>query len=324
MANAGDVLDWLLDPSEPAMRYLVSRDLLSPRPGDRALGRLRADVAKGSWAAKIFTRQKAKTYWATKKACYIPKFTATIWQLQVLADLGLSRRDERIANAVELWFDLHRAKDGGYTPWSRRERAQYARTHFRHPDRFMKNGHLCTTGNMVRSLIRFGYLRDERVRSAIDWLVAEQLGDGGWDCFGRPAGTIDAWEAMSAFAEIPSDGRAPDVKRAIERGAEFFLKRRLVHEGGFFEPWWRLRYPWQLLLRRPRGPRLHVCPRIREGFAVARGARPRRTKASRGRAMESRRDEREPRNRVQGEALQDDYIPRPARPEACGTIGRGD
>jgi hypothetical protein len=244
MPASREVLDWLLDPSEPAMRYLASRDLLDPRPSDRVLARLRAEVSKRGWAARSFARQKAKTYWSTEKTCYLPKFSSTIWQLQVLADLGLFRRDERIANAVDLWFDLHIAKDGAFTPWSRRETKEYARIHFRHPDRFMKHGHLCTTGNMVRSLIRFGYLRDERVRTAIDWLIDEQRDDGGWHCFGRPAGTIDSWEAMSAFAEIPPDRRSSDVKRAIEQGAEFFLKRRLLHEGERFERWWSLRYPW--------------------------------------------------------------------------------
>jgi len=244
MPSDRDVLDWLLEPSEPAMRYLASRDLLTPRPGTSVLARLRSEIPKRGWTAKIFARQKANKYWAKKSACYLPKFTATIWQLQVLADLGLSRRDERIANAVELWFDLHRAEDGGYTPWSRRERAVYNRIHFRHRDRFMKNGHLCTTGNMVRSLIRFGYRGDERVESAIQWLADEQKDDGGWDCFERPEGTLDAWEAMSAFAEIPSNRRSSDVKRAIERGAEFFLERRLLHEGDYYERWWSLRYPW--------------------------------------------------------------------------------
>ncbi len=238
------VLDWLLEPEEPAMRYLTSRDLLTPRPGERALVGLRAEVPTRGWAAKILSRQTAKTYWATKKTCYGPKFTSTIWQLQVLADLGLTRRDARIGNAVDLWFDRHIARDGGFTPWSRVEGKEYRRIHFRHPDRFMKRGHLCTTGNMVRSLIRLGYLRDERVQSAIDWLVDEQYEDGGWDCFGRPNGTLDAWEAMSALAEIPPNRRSSDVKRAILRGAEFSLERRLLHEGDRFERWWWLRYPW--------------------------------------------------------------------------------
>lgn len=238
------VLGWLLDPSEPAMQYLATRDLVHPRPSDWKLARLRAEIPSRGWAMKIFARQKAKTYWATKRACYVPKFTATIWQLQVLADLGITRRDERIRNAVDLWFDLHIAQDGGFTPWSRLEGKEFRRIHFRHRERFMKRGHLCTTGNMVRSLIRFGYLDDERVRSAIDWLVDKQLEDGGWDCFGRPNGTLDAWEAMSALAEIPSTRRSSGAKRALERGAEFFLERRLLHEGNRFERWWWLRYPW--------------------------------------------------------------------------------
>jgi len=237
-------LTWLLEPSEPAMQYLASRDLVHPRPSTRSLAALRGRVASTGWAEKILHRQRARTYWATKRTCYLPKFTSTIWQLQVLADLGLTRTDDRIANAVDLWFDLHLAKDGGYTPWSRTEGAQYRRTHFSHKDRFMKHGHLCTTGNMVRSLIRFGYLDDERVRSAIRWLVDEQYPSGGWDCFAREDATMDAWEGMSALAEIPPSQRSSGVKRAIARGVEFFLEKRLLHEGAYFKRWWWLRYPW--------------------------------------------------------------------------------
>ncbi|OGS51391.1 MAG: hypothetical protein A3K65_00355 [Euryarchaeota archaeon RBG_16_68_12] len=244
MEATDPLLAWLLEPSQPAMRYLTSRDLVRPRPSERALARLRAAIPGAGWASRILDRQKEKTWWATKKTCYGPKFQSTIWQLQVLADLGMSRRDERIANAIELWFHLHMAKDGGYSPWSRREATEYARIHFRHPGTFLKRGHLCTTGNMVRSLIRLGYLDDERVRSAIRWLVDEQYPSGGWDCFGRRNATMDAWEAMSGLAEVPPSRRSPDVRRALEAGAEFFLRRRLLHEGPRFERWYWLRYPW--------------------------------------------------------------------------------
>ena len=225
------VLDWLLEPSEPAMQYLASRDLLEPRPNERTLQRRRAQVPGRGWAAKILAKQRERTWWATKKTCYVPKFRSTIWQLQVLADLGLDRKDKRIANAVEFWFDLHyNPEDGGYSPGSRFEKWHAS--------------HLCTTGNMVRSLIRLGYLDDERVQNAIAWLVDEQLPDGGWHCFGRPKGTLDAWEAMSAFAEIPPGRRSRNAREAIGRGAEFFLRKRLLHEGPRFERWYWLRYPW--------------------------------------------------------------------------------
>jgi len=220
-------MKWLLEPEEPSMRYLASRDLLTRRPSERGLARLRAAVPTAGWAEHVLERQKNRTWWATARTCYQPKFQSTIWQLQVLADLGLTRRDERIANAVEFWFDLHLARDGAYDP-----------------SRAKARGHLCTTGNMARSLIRLGYLTDERVKSAVRWLVDEQLPDGGWDCFGRPEGTLDAWEAMSALAEIPPSRQSSEVSRALEKGAEFFLERRLLHEGRRFARWWWLRYPW--------------------------------------------------------------------------------
>ena len=234
-ASRSSVIDWLLEPTEPSIRYLTARDLLELRRSKRTLSKLQSAIPKKGWAARILSLQKEKTWWATKNTCYVPKFKSTFWQLQVLADLGLTRKDERIANAVELWFDLHLAKDGGYSylvvPRSPRK----------------VSGHLCMTGNMVRSLIRFGYLKDERVQSAINWLVNEQLPDGGWDCFGRPKGTIDAWEAMSAFAEIPVNKRNPRVRMAIARGAEFFLKRRLIHEGRPSRTWVTLHYPWHYI-----------------------------------------------------------------------------
>ena len=226
------VISWLIDRSEPAMRYLVSRDILEPRPGERALERLRTAIPNEGWTAKILAGQRNKTWWITKKTCYRPKFRSTIWRLQVLADLGISRRDERISNAVEFFLDLHLARDGGYSPIAKQAR------------KAPTTGHLCTTGNMIRSLIRFGYFTDDRVQSAIDWLVRAQLQDGGWDCFGRKNGTLDAWEAMSAFAEIPEGRRSLRVRRAIQTGAEFFLKRRLLHEGRPFPRWYSLRYPW--------------------------------------------------------------------------------
>ena len=231
MAAGDPVLAWLVEPSEPAMRYLASRDLLRPRLSERSLARLEAEIPERGWAARILTRQRDRTWWATKKTCYRPKFTSTIWQLQVLADFGLSRRDERIANAVELWFDLHYIRrDGGYS-YSVRAKTR-------------SGSHLCTTGNMVRSLVRLGYLDDERVQSAIRWLVGEQYPDGGWDCFGRGRGTMDAWEAMSGLAEVPPDRRSADVRRALGAGAEFFLRQRLLHEGPRYERWYWLRYPW--------------------------------------------------------------------------------
>jgi hypothetical protein len=243
-ARPDPVLAWLLEPSQPSMRWLASRDLVRPCPSERRLARLRADVTERGWASAILAKQREHTWWAAKRTCYYPKFRSTIWQLQVLADLGCSRRDPRIANAVELWFRLHYdAKGGGFSPGAHEPDGRvYTRDAW--TSRWAGASHLCTTGNMVRSLIRLGYLEDERVQTAIEWLVRAQLPDGGWDCFGRKTGTMDAWEAMSGLAEVPPRRRSRAVRGALARGAEFFLERGLLHEGPRFERWYWCRYPW--------------------------------------------------------------------------------
>ncbi len=117
--------------------------------------------------------------------------------------------------------------------------------------RFLPSGELgrpgsevCITGNAVRMLLRFGYTKHPHLKPAIDWLVRHQKQDGGWHCFRSPTGTLDCWEALAAFAELPPVSRNPEVLRSIERGAEFYLSRGLTREGpARYAPWFRLHYP---------------------------------------------------------------------------------
>ena len=221
------VMAWLLESTQPAMRYLASRDLLEPRPGTRVLATLQARVAETGWAAEILSRQQEGTWWGRKDTCYWPRQIGTIWSLQVLGDLGLTREDDRIANAAEHWFRLHLGEDGGYAPRGRGSPS-----------------HLCTTGNMARTLIRLGYERDERVQSALRWLVDAQLEGGGWDCHSPPESTLDGWEPMSAFAALAPARLSSDMREAVRRGGEFYLNHRLLHEGEPYPRWFRLHYPW--------------------------------------------------------------------------------
>jgi len=226
-AATNRVMAWLLDPSEPSIRYLASRDLLEPRPSSRRLHRLRDQVSRGGWAADILSRQREATWWARKDTCYWPKMRGTFWQLELLADLGVMREDRRVASAVEHMLRIHLAPDGGFSPFG--------------PP---KPSHFCSTGIMVRTLVRMGYGGDERVAAAVRWLVDAQLEDGGWDCHVPSKGTLDAWEALAAFAEIPPARRSSSVADAIDRGAEFFLQRRLLREGAAYPRWRQLHYPW--------------------------------------------------------------------------------
>lgn len=219
---------WLTGPnSDPSFRarFLVEvegRPAQDPqvRAAAKAIGRV-------GWAASLLEQQWPDGHWATPGTSggelYRPKYIATNWNAIVLADLGMTRTDPRIRKTVELILDR----------WSRGS-----------GDLSGRNGEICVTGNAVRSLIRFGYLDHPAVQRSIGWIVRTQKPDGGWHCFPSRTGTLDGWEGLAALAEIPPDVRTEEVRRSIERGAEFYLRRHLMEEGRVrYPPWFRIHYP---------------------------------------------------------------------------------
>jgi hypothetical protein len=102
----------------------------------------------------------------------------------------------------------------------------------------------CLTGNMVFSLIRLGYLDDERVQVGIDWINAYQRFDdaegadapAGWpydkleQCYGRHSCHMGAAKALKALAEIPPNQRDTKTEATIKSGAEYFLKHHIYKQ----------------------------------------------------------------------------------------------
>ena len=193
-------------------------------------GRVRAAakaIGREGWAASILRTQWPDGHWLTPgtsgEDLYRPKYIATNWFAIILADLGMTRADPRIRRTAEMILDR----------WSAREDELTGR-----------DAEICITGNAVRTLIRFGYLEHPAVQASIAWIVRTQKRDGGWHCFRSRTGTLDSWEGLAALAEIPEDRRDEAVRRSIERGAEFFLERRLMKEGSVrYPPWFRIHYP---------------------------------------------------------------------------------
>ena len=216
---------WLADPVQPAARYryLVEIEGASPESDEARVAR--AQIPRHGWAADILRRQDARGFWVHRKTLYRPKYVATNWRLLALADLGLTVHHPRVRRGVQLMLEDYGGSDG---PFTRRG----------------GEPHFCFVGNTARMMILFGLGDDRRVRASLDWLADRQLDDGGWDCFGRPNGTLDCWEALAAYAAIGRRRWTRKWKRAVERGAEFYLERRLLREGRRrYPPWERLHSP---------------------------------------------------------------------------------
>ncbi|HLB68764.1 MAG TPA: hypothetical protein VJN63_09945 [Thermoplasmata archaeon] len=217
---------WLANPAQPAarFRYLVEIEGRSPESDEARAAR--REIPRRGWAAEVFRKQDPRGFWVHRKSLYRPKYVSTNWRLYVLSELGLTARDPRIRRAVDLIMEDDGWSDGPF-------RGRHEGT-----------PHFCFVGNTARMMIDFGLADDRRVKSSLDWLVDRQLEDGGWDCFGRPRGTLDCWEALAAFAALGRRRWTRKWKSTVERGAEFYLERRLLREGRHrYAPWERLHYP---------------------------------------------------------------------------------
>jgi hypothetical protein len=217
-------VDWLLEPDQPAIRYLTLTELQEKSEKDPEVIEAKKAILERGWAADILARQDPEGYWESKERFYTPKYLSTNWMLLILSDLGLTKKDKRIALACEQWMERFSKKDGG----SAMEGS--------------KASHLCTTGNTARALIKFGYSEDPRVKSAIKWMVENSAKLGGWSCFGSGR-NLDSWEPMSAFAVYPKQKWTKDIHEVVEKAAEFYLEREVHRQGEHYEPWYRFHYP---------------------------------------------------------------------------------
>ncbi len=266
--NGDKVLDWLLEESQPSIRYLTLTQLLGRKQSDGEVREARTRIPKVGWAAEILGRRDPHGWWVREKSLYRPKYISTNWNLLALSDLGATRSIPPVRASCELWMERSPLKGGGVGGSSN------------------GNGHHCYTGNMARALVKFGYGSDPRVRKAYEWLVRTAHPKGGWSCFWfadapSKARTLDSWEGLSAFAAYPRSRWTPAMKDCVERAAEYFLDRELHRQGERYEPWFRFHWPvhyyYDLLLGLEMLTALGYGDDPRLGFALAHLAKKRRS-----------------------------------------------
>lgn len=232
MNSRADVREWLLEPSQPAVRCRALLDLSGEAESSDQVEETRREIPRRGWVADILSRQDegGRWEWEARKSLYVPKYICTIWNLIMLSELGMTARDSRVRRSCELFLKEYARPDGGFDS----------------PGDDQRRSELCITGNLARTLTLCGYADDSRVRASFDWLVRNQMEDGGWHCFPQVAfgrGTLDCWEGLSAFAALPSSKWTRSMKKAVEKGAEFYLRKELFRQGRRYVPWFRFHYP---------------------------------------------------------------------------------
>jgi hypothetical protein len=215
-------LDWLLAQSNPSVRMQTLTDLLHRSPKDKDVQAAQNKIAGSRTVKKIMGMATSEGYWPPKEKCYAPKWTATCWNLALLGELG-AVPDPLIKSEVERFLDLNQLENGAFTCPSPAEVEQCVKRHPRSKAKAKRWEEPCLTGNMIRTLLVFGYGEDERVKKAIDWMPKAQLEDGGWNCDYpekkvKHSSFMSTIEPLWAYSEIPRQKWTRRMKRSIDDG----------------------------------------------------------------------------------------------------------
>jgi hypothetical protein len=250
-----DPTEWLLEDDNPSVKYFTLVDLLNkPHSNPEVIETKNAIMEKGL-VPRILKKQRKGGHWDDAKRFYNGKYKSTVWTMIILAEFGADGTNEKIKSACEFMFEWSQDRQSG--GFAHKGSQQNGGNH---------SGVLpCLTGNMIWCLIRFGYLKDPRVKAGIDWITTYQRYDDGetprpkgWpydnykSCWGKHSCHMGIAKALKAFSEIPPRNRTNAVKVTIENGVDYFLKHHIYKQSHNLKRtskpgWKRLGFPlmWQ-------------------------------------------------------------------------------
>jgi hypothetical protein len=246
-------VDWLLEDDHPSVKYYSLIDLLEKSVNDPEVKETKKQIMKKGVVPKILEKQNPGGYWGKPEDFYQrSKYKGTVWNLIILESLGADGNDQRIKDTVE--FILKNSRDptrGGFA-------------HCRTKKGTGAPGGVipCLTGNMIWSMIRFGYLDDPRVQKGIEWITKYQRFDDGkyidlpddWPykahkaCFSKHSCHMGVVKSLKALAEIPENKRNKEVKNTINKGVDYLLLHHIYKKSHDLSKvskpgWLRLRFP---------------------------------------------------------------------------------
>jgi hypothetical protein len=217
------LLKWLLEPSDPSVRYWALRDLEGKGSGDAEVSVAQDGLMESPQVMAILAAQKPGGWWEDERDMYLPKYTATTHSLLILAELG-AKRTPAIERAVEHIFRFQRNSGHFLINLPATEKGKASS---------VKDG-CCIDGNILYYLIHFGYLGDSRTRLLLDFIASYHDSEGaGWRCRSYPINPANVFskncymgaaKMLRSLSTIPPQGRRGEIQAIIGREAENMLE----------------------------------------------------------------------------------------------------
>ncbi|MEL7565657.1 MAG: nitrogen fixation protein NifH [Dehalobacterium sp.] len=221
-----DPTDWLLEDENPSVRYFTLKDILDKTEDDPDVQQAKRKIMHTGIVPDILRKQQEPEYLQTYPKFYTYKYKGLVWQLIVLAELGADINPEIKEQCEYILSNCQETQNGGFS---------------QHTAVKTGGGRItevipCLTGNMVWSLIRFGYLDDPRLKKGIDWITRYMCFNDGVEhnpqvppynhyetCWGKHTCHMGVVKALKALSAIPKDRMTSEISDTIQKAVEFIL-----------------------------------------------------------------------------------------------------
>ena len=204
-----EIIDWLLE-GDVAIQYQIYRDLL-----DRSRPELQRRIAEEGWGAQFLRCRNANGLWG--RGFYQPKWTSSHYTLLDLKMLAISPDHRMIRESIHQIARDEIGLDGGINPSGT-----------------ISESDVCINGMFLNYACYFGEPQ-ERLKSVVDFVLDQQLSDGGFNCRKNRSGarhsslhsTLAVLEGIAEYSSNGYEYRFRELEQAAIGSREFILHHRL-------------------------------------------------------------------------------------------------
>lgn len=204
-----EIIAWLLE-GDASIQYQTYSDLLcASKP------QIRKKIESSGWGLKYLSCRKPNGHWG--KSFYQPKWTSTHYTLLDLKNLNISPTNKTIKETLHLILTTEKGADGGILPIGLSQKSD-----------------VCING-MVLNYSSYFQVKEELLKSIVDFLLSEKMKDGGFNCRSNRKGaihsslhsTISVLEGIQEYENNGYSYRLNELKKAKHQSHEFILMHHL-------------------------------------------------------------------------------------------------
>jgi len=203
------LITWLLE-GDVSIQYQVHRDLLATEKPQ-----LQERIATEGWGAQFLSFRKKEGHWGQR--FYQPKWISTHYTILDLKNLAISQNNNEIRQSISQVIQKLKGQDGGIFPIGAEKKCD-----------------VCVNG-MFLNYAAYFCTKEDDLKSIVDFLLSEQMKDGGFNCNSNNIGaihssmhsTISVIEGILEYSRNGYHYRIDELKKAKEDSREFLLQHQL-------------------------------------------------------------------------------------------------